>query len=176
MIRKYGLAAVAVVFLFASSVWAGGWDANKGLSKTTLTGELVCVGCSLKKLDGANAQCDLYAHHAIGFKTADGTLWSIVDNAKGHDIIRSHELLEKKKAAITGYIYPIAHFIEIDDIQVEGVSMEQIQKAGYEEDQLIAKRLMTRKTGEPPALGHEHKGEHKQSAPHSSIWMQHTDT
>jgi hypothetical protein len=158
MIRKYGLTAVAFVFLLASSVWAGGWDDNKGLSKTTLTGELVCVGCSLKKLDGANAQCDLYAHHAIGFKTADGTLWSIVDNAKGHDVIRSHELLEKKKATITGYLYPIAHFIEIDNIQVEGVTSEQIAKAGYEEDMLIAKRLMTRKVGEVPAMAHDHKG------------------
>lgn len=158
MIRKYGLTAVAFVFLLASSVWAGGWDADKGLSKTTLTGELVCIGCNLKKLDGANAQCDLYAHHAIGFKTADGTLWSIVDNAKGHDVIRSHELLEKKKATITGYLYPIAHFIEIDNIKVEGVTTEQIQKAGYEEDMLLAKRLMTRKVGEVPALAHDHKG------------------
>ncbi|MBI3585158.1 MAG: hypothetical protein HY096_14570 [Nitrospinae bacterium] len=157
MIKKYLLPMVVSIFFITSSVWAGGWDANKGLSKITLTGDLLCVGCSLKKLDGANAQCDLYAHHAIGFKTADGTLWSIVDNAKGHDVIRSHELLEKKKATITGYLYPIANFIEIDDIQVEGVTTEQIQKAGYEEDMLLAKRLMTRKVGEVPALSHDHK-------------------
>jgi hypothetical protein len=139
-----------------SMAWAGGWDAAKGTPKITLAGELVCLGCSLKKLDGQNAQCDLYAHHAIGFKAADGTLWNIVDNAKGHDVVRAHQLLEKKKATITGWMYPLAHQIEIDEIAVEGVTQAQIQKAGYEEDQLLAKRLMSRKVGEPPALAHQH--------------------
>lgn len=147
---------VAIPLLAGGTAWAGGWDAAKGTPKTTLTGEMVCLGCSLKKLDGQNAQCDLYAHHAIGFKAADGTLWNIVDNAKGHDVVRAHQLLEKKKATITGWMYPIAHQIEIDEIKVEGVTQAQIQKAGYEEDQLLAKRLMSRKVGEPPALAHKH--------------------
>ena len=141
--------------------WAGGWDAKKGLDKVAVTGELVCIGCNLKKLDGANAQCDLYAHHAIGFKTLDGTLWSIVENAKGHDIVRSHTLLENKKAAMTGWLYPIAHYIEIDTINVEGVKPEQIQKAAWEEDQLLAKRLAARKVGEAPTLAHSHDHEKK---------------
>jgi hypothetical protein len=142
--------------LAGGTAWGGGWDAAKGTPKITLAGELVCLGCSLKKLDGQNAQCDLYAHHAIGFKAADGTLWNIVDNAKGHDVVRAHQLLEKKKATITGWMYPLAHQIEIDEIAVEGVTQAQIQKAGYEEDQLLAKRLMSRKVGEPPALAHKH--------------------
>lgn len=155
-----------VFFLFALSMMgsqalAGGWDKEKGLDKMKLPGELVCIGCSLKKLDGANAQCNLYAHHAIGFKANDGTLWSIVDNERGHDVVRAHTLLEKKKAIITGWIYPSAHYIEIDDISVEGVSMAEIQKAGYEEDMLLAKRLVTRKPGQVPAMGHEHGDEHK---------------
>ena len=145
-----------IVIIAASFSWAGGWDVKKGLDKITLTGELLCIGCALKKLDGANAQCDLYAHHAIGFKTGDGTLWSIVDNAKGHDIIRGHTLLEKKKATIIGWIYPLAHFIEIDDVKVDGVSKAEIQKAALEEDQLLAKRLSTRKLGEAPSLAHAH--------------------
>jgi len=119
-----------VAGIFTTTTFAGGWDKQKGLNEIALSGELVCVGCSLKKLDGANAQCSLYAQHLIGFKAGDGTLWSIIDNAKGHDITRSHSLLEHKKATITGYMFPLAHFIEVTDIQVEGVTKAQIEKAG----------------------------------------------
>ena len=151
--------ALMIIFLFglSSISFAGGWDKSKGADKLTLTGVLLCVGCNLKKLSGANAQCDLYAHHAIGFKTEDGVLWNIIENAKGHDIVRAHKLLEKNvPAKITGWIYPLAHVIEIDSIEVEVVSMAQIQKAAWEEDQLLAKRLTSRKIGEPPALAHTH--------------------
>jgi len=145
-----------VLIAMTSSALAGGWDADKGMDKSTLKGELVCIGCSLKKLSGANAQCSLYAQHAIGFKAADGTLWSFVDNAKGHDIINAHTLLEKKDATVTGWIYPAAHFIEIDSISVDGVSELEIQKAGLAEDHLKSKRLAGRKLGEVPELGHDH--------------------
>jgi hypothetical protein len=154
------LAALTVVFLFAmaSLAFAGGWDKEKGMDKITLKGNLLCVGCNLKKLNGANAQCSLFAHHAVGFKTEDGTIWNIIDNAKGHDIIRAHTLLEKNvPATITGWIYPIAHAIEIDSIDVHGVSMADIQKTAWEEDQMIAKELMGRKIGQAPTpTGHSH--------------------
>lgn len=155
------LVILAVFFLSVSHALAGGWDAKKGMDKVTLSGKLVCVGCSLKKMNGANAQCSLYAHHAIGFKTGDGLLWSIVDNEKGHDVIRGHRLLEKGvNATITGWIYPVAHFIEIDSITVDGVTPEQIARAGWEEDQLMAKRLASRKVGEVPIMAHEHGHDH----------------
>ncbi len=157
MFRIEKIAVITLVMVMTTSfAFAGGWDNAKGLDKSNLKGELVCLGCSLKKLDGANAQCNLYSHHAIGFKAADGTLWSIVDNAKGHDIIRAHELLEHKNATISGWMFPLAHFIEIDSIEVEGVSAEKIAKAAWEEDQLLAKRLAERKLGEAPALAHKH--------------------
>ncbi len=155
MLKKISLTILVMEF-FVVAAFAGGWDKEKGLDKMTLTGELVCVGCSLKKLDGANAQCSIYAQHLIGFKAGDGTLWSIVDNEKGHDITRSHTLLEHKKATITGFMFPVAHFIEIVDIEVEGVTSAQIEKSGWEEDQLMAKRLAVRKVGQAPQLGHDH--------------------
>ncbi|MGL1935375.1 MAG: hypothetical protein OCD01_10150 [Fibrobacterales bacterium] len=149
---------IAVTLLSLTFTFAGGWDTQKGLNEITLKGELVCTGCSLKKLDGANAQCNLFAHHALGFRSADGTIWNIVDNAKGHDVIRAHTLLEHKEATITGYIYPIAHNLELTTIKVDGVSASNIAKAGWEEDQLIAKRLLQRKIGEAPTGG---KAAHK---------------
>ncbi|MDH3973702.1 MAG: hypothetical protein OEV42_05430 [Deltaproteobacteria bacterium] len=157
MFRK-GAIAVTVLLLTATLAVAGGWDKKKGLDKITLKGTLLCVGCSLKKLDGANAQCSLYSQHGIGFKTADGTIWNIVENAKGHEVIRTHKLIGKKgkEATITGYIYPVANMIEIDDIKVEGITWAQIQKAAYEEDMLMAKRLASRKLGEAPSMAHDH--------------------
>lgn len=151
--------ALTVVFVFAlaSLSFAGGWDKTKGTDKVTLKGTLLCIGCNLKKMGGANAQCNLYAHHAIGFKSEDGLMWNILNNEKGHDIIMAHKLLEKNvPATITGWIYPVANVIEIDSIQVEGISMQDIQKAAWEDDQLLAKRLMGRKVGESPVMGHEH--------------------
>ncbi len=155
MFKKISLSVLVMGFL-VTTAYAGGWDKKKGLDKMTLSGELVCVGCSLKKLDGANAQCSIYAQHLVGFKAGDGTLWSIIDNEKGHDVTRAHTLLEHKKATITGYMFPIAHFIEIVDIDVEGVTKDQIAKAAWDEDQQIATRLAARKVGEAPSLGHEH--------------------
>lgn len=148
---------VVSLFAMASMSFAGGWDKAKGMDTVTLKGNLICVGCNLKKMSGANAQCDLYAQHSIGFKTEDGTIWNIIENAKGHDIVKAHTLLEKNvPATITGWIYPIANMIEIDSITVEGVSMADIRKAAWEEDQILAKKLMERKVGEAPAAGHKH--------------------
>ncbi len=155
MLKNIAVVAVLVMSLVQVS-WAGGWNSDKGLGKTTLKGQLVCVGCSLKKLDGANAQCNLFAHHAIGFKSADGTYWSIIDNAIGHDVIRAHELVEGKKGTISGYIYPIANMVEIDTIEIDGISNAQIAQAGWEEDQEIAKSLLARKVGEAPASKSNH--------------------
>lgn len=137
------------------NAYAGGWDGNKGLSKVTVSGEFVCVGCSLKKMDGANAQCSLYAQHTIGLRTGDGTLWSILDNAQGHDIARGHGLLDNKKATITGYLYPIAHMIEIESITVDGVDKKEIGRNAWKLDQRLAKALLERKAGEAPVFPQE---------------------
>ncbi len=150
------IATFTIILVSVTFAGAGGWDKNKGLDQVTLKGELVCLGCSLKKLNGQNAQCSLYSQHAIGFKTRDGALWNLVENANGHDIIRAHKLLGNKQATITGWLYPIAHQIEIDTINVTGVTKKQIQKAGWEEDQILAKRLSSRNVGEVPELGHKH--------------------
>ncbi len=138
--------------------WAGGWKSEKGLDKMSIKGKLVCIGCSLKKLDGANAQCNLFAHHAIGFKSADGSYWSIIDNAAGHDVIRAHQLVGGKDATINGWIYPVANMVEIDTITISGVDQQALAQAGWDEDQMIAKSLLTRKVGEAPASegGHHH--------------------
>jgi len=155
------LAAFCLAFLGSTAANAGGWDSAKGLSKTTITGELVCVGCTLKRMDGANAQCDLYAQHALGVKTADGSIWNIVENGRGHDIIRGHGFLDNKQINIQGYLYPIANMIEIDSAEVVGVTPNEIAKRAWEMDQVVAKALTSRKVGEAPVVPHAEGDSHK---------------
>jgi len=143
--------------ILSSSAFAGGWDRNKGTDLITLKGELICIGCSLKTLSGANAQCDLYTRHDVGFKFADGTFWNFVNNASGHDIIRAHKTVIHKTAIVTGWMYPNAHMIEIDTITVEGVTPEEIAQAAWLEDQEVAKQLTNREVGQLPQIKpHKH--------------------
>lgn len=162
MIKK--IAGIFIIFslmLLPNSVLAGGFDVKKGLDKITLDVELVCLGCSLKKMSGANAQCDLFTRHDVGIKLGDGTLWTIVNNGKGHDIIRAHGLVINKKATVTGWLYPAANHIEIDSIEVEGISADQVAKAAWDEDQIIGKALSGRKVGQPPVYPADDHGSHK---------------
>jgi hypothetical protein len=151
------LFVLALGAVLSSSIFAGGWDREKGTDSITLKGELICIGCSLKKLSGANAQCGLYTRHDVGFKLGDGTFWNFVNNATGHDIIRAHKTVFHKPATVTGWIYPNAHMIEIESITVEGVTPEEIAKAAWDEDQKVAKQLTHRKVGQPPEVkAHKH--------------------
>jgi len=153
---KYTKALLLMAVLsLAGAANAGSFDTNKGMERMKIEGQLVCTGCSLKKLSGANAQCSLYSLHDIGLKLADGTLWTFVNNEKGHDIIRAHHTVLNKKADISGWLYPNAHQIEIAEIKVEGVSADEIAKAAWHEDQKIAKALASRKVGEPPEHSHD---------------------
>jgi len=142
---------ISIVFLqFSSVAYAGGWDNKKGLDQITVEAELVCLGCSLKKLSGANAQCGLYTLHDVGVKLPDGSLWTIVNNAVGHDTIRAHKMVIGKKAKITGWLYPNANHIEFESVKIAGVTKEQLAQEAWAEDQKIAKALLNRKPGEAP--------------------------
>ncbi|MFK5970506.1 MAG: hypothetical protein QM487_10350 [Candidatus Marithrix sp.] len=153
---KNGLFLILGIIL-SNSVFAGGWDKSKGNDIIVLKGELICIGCSLKKLSGANAQCSLYTSHDVGLKLGDGTFWNFVNNSNGHDIIRGHKTVIGKQATITGWMYPNAHMIEIETIDVDGVTAEEIAITALEEDKAVAKLLINRKLGEvPTSSSHKH--------------------
>lgn len=52
--------------------------------RVEIAGKIVCIGCTLEKESGAEAQCTLHSKHAQGLLDAEGKLWTFVDNAKGH--------------------------------------------------------------------------------------------
>lgn len=74
-------------------------------------GTLVCVGCHLEKQHGAEAQCSLYAKHAQGLLASDGTLWTILDNSRGHYFVTEKKLLGKP-IRVHGFAFPKAQVLE----------------------------------------------------------------
>lgn len=82
-------------------------------------GKIVCVGCTLEnQAGGADAQCTLHAKHAQGLLVGDGTLWSFVDNAKGHLVIMNPKL-RGKDVKVLGWNFPKAQYVEVSKYQVK---------------------------------------------------------
>src|SRR5262245_15863678 len=82
-----------------------------------MAGTVVCIGCTLEKQPGgADAQCTLHAKHAQGLLAADGTLWTFVDNAKGHLAI-TNEKLRGKEVKLLCWKFPKAQYVELSKYQ-----------------------------------------------------------
>ena len=98
-------------------------------------GTIVCLGCTLEKQAGADAQCTLHAKHAQGLLAGDRTLYTFVDNAKGHFLI-TNDKLRGKEVKILGWKYPKSNYIEISKYQVkEGdkwVAWDYCKTCGFE--------------------------------------------
>ena len=83
-------------------------------------GTIACIGCELEKR-GANAQCTLHAKHAQGLLAKDGTLWTFIDNTRGHHLIKHKKLLGKPikvvgwKFAKTQYIEAWSYYVKKGD-------------------------------------------------------------
>lgn len=87
--------------------------------RAEFAGTIVCIGCTLEKQDGgADAQCTLHAKHAQGLLAADGTLWTFVDNAKGHRVI-VNDKLRGKEVKVFGWKFPKAQYVEVFKYQVK---------------------------------------------------------
>ena len=103
--------------------------------RVEIAGTIVCVGCTLEKEAGADAQCTLHAKHAQGLKAADGTLYTFVDNAKGHHVI-TNDKLRGKEVKVLGWKFPKSNYIELSKYQVkEGdkwVAWDYCKTCGFE--------------------------------------------
>lgn len=87
--------------------------------RVEIPGTIVCIGCTLEKeAGGADSQCTLHAKHAQGLLLPDGTLWTFVNNAKGHSVI-TNEKLRGKEVKVFGWKFPKAQYIELSKYQVK---------------------------------------------------------
>ena len=82
-------------------------------------GTVVCIGCTLQKQEGgANAQCTLHSKHAQGLLMKDKTLWTLVDNDRGHMVI-TNKKMRGKTVKINGWSFPKAQYIEISKYKIK---------------------------------------------------------
>jgi len=87
--------------------------------RVEIAGKIVCIGCTLENQQGgADAQCTLHAKHAQGLLAADGTLWTFVDNARGHLVITNAKLRDKE-VKVLGWKFPKAQYVELFKYQVK---------------------------------------------------------
>ena len=80
--------------------------------RVEIQGTIVCVGCTLEKEGGAEAQCTLHAKHAQGLLGTDGLLYTFLDNAKGHHVI-TNDKLRGKEIKVVAWKYPKSQVIEL---------------------------------------------------------------
>ena len=103
--------------------------------RVEITGKIVCVGCTLEKESGADAQCTLHSKHAQGLQGADGLLYTFLDNAKGH-VVATNDKLRGKDVKVLGWKYPKSQVLEISKYQVkEGdkwVAYDYCKNCGFE--------------------------------------------
>jgi hypothetical protein len=103
--------------------------------RVEITGKIVCVGCTLEKESGADAQCTLHSKHAQGLQGSDGLLYTFLDNAKGH-VVATNDKLRGKDVKVLGWKYPKSQVLEISKYQVkEGdkwVAYDYCKTCGFE--------------------------------------------
>src|SRR3989338_8604172 len=69
---------------------------------TTIQGTVVCLGCTLKKTEGANAACKIYGHKH-GLATEDGDLYSFLENKNSEEVINSDKYAMKEVVVRIGF-------------------------------------------------------------------------
>ena len=103
--------------------------------RVEVAGTIVCIGCTLEKTAGAEAQCTLHSKHAQGLLDAEGKLWTFVDNAKGH-LVMTNDKLKGKEVKVSGWKFSKGQYIEISKYQVkEGdkwVAWDYCKTCGFE--------------------------------------------
>lgn len=82
----------------------------------TIKGKIICLGCTLKKEQGAKAQCSIYGH-INGLRTADGKIWTFLENDNSTKLINDHDLAGKT-VEIKGKKFEDANYIEIESYKI----------------------------------------------------------
>ncbi|MEW5797018.1 MAG: hypothetical protein AB1772_11740 [Candidatus Zixiibacteriota bacterium] len=83
-----------------------------------ISGTLVCLGCSLKKSEGARSACSVYGHeHAL--KTDAGQYVNFLENQYSADLIKGDKYANKK-LSIHGILHSSANLVDVESFTVDG--------------------------------------------------------
>lgn len=121
MRRTLILMTVIMLSLLAAAVIAGNQYGDKSTSSeaklSSFSGQMVCLGCELKKADGAQANCAEFGHtHAL--KTEDGQYISLLENQYSKDLMG--EKYHNQHVEITGTLYAKANVLDVNSFKVNG--------------------------------------------------------
>jgi len=118
-----GLLMLSSIFFLNSIAFAHCGICNQSLSyaqeeksSDTIEGEIICLGCTLKKEQGAKAQCSIYGH-INGLRTADGKIWTLLENDNSTNLINDHGLAGKI-VEIKGRKLENANYIEVESYKI----------------------------------------------------------
>jgi len=126
------LAGFAILLILVLNVWTSEASANCGgcgagvakvdaiteASPVSFNAKVICLGCALKKGQGAKANCSLYGH-VNALKSEDGRIWTILENDISTDLINLHEYAGKQ-VEITGKKFGGTQVIEIETFKIVG--------------------------------------------------------
>lgn len=85
-------------------------------TEVTMTGTLVCLGCSLKSA-GAQSACSIYGcSHAL--KSDDGKYVSFLQNDFSQQLIKGTDI-HNKQVSITGVYFAKANVLDVHSYKVE---------------------------------------------------------
>lgn len=130
MNRALQLVAFVVLLVLFFSAWGGETYAHCGrcgveegkvdvlteASPVSFKAEVICLGCSLKKTQGAKANCSLYGH-VNALRSEDGKIWTILENDISADLINLHEYVGKE-VEVTGKRFGGSQVIEIESFNI----------------------------------------------------------
>lgn len=108
----------ALVFVIVLPLMATPPDTGDKPVDTTLRGKLVCLGCDLKKAEGARASCKTYGHNHV-LKTGDGLYINFLENQYADDFVKG-EKYQGKNLVVHGRYYPVALLIDVESFEVDG--------------------------------------------------------
>ena len=95
----------------------------------TVEGQNVCIGCFLKKENGAVAQCSTYGHrHALRIDKVFGADGYVVPSLVGQTLhyldndvsapMQQDEAFHSQKVEVKGMLYTSEHMIEVSEVNM----------------------------------------------------------
>ena len=116
MIQKTAILMTVILLLITSLAVAGEKKAEMKAENATFEGKLVCLGCDLKKAEGARAECSVYGHnHSL--KTSDGKYVNLLENKYSADLLNG-EKYAGKDIKVQGVYYANANQLDVKSFTV----------------------------------------------------------
>ena len=110
---------VALLALMGVAAFAGEGVKSKPAEDQTFEGKVVCLGCTLKKGEGARAECTEYGHkHAL--KVDDKKYINLLENKFSADLIKGE--YHDKDVKVTGTLFESANMLDVRSFEIDGKS------------------------------------------------------